>query len=115
MIKYLLDKSEARNITLLYSERTANLLAYTDVFEAARQKLGSKIVYTLSDQSQNVPKWALAGVITPEMIKTQIPDYQERLFYISGPPGMVHAMKKNLHNLGVKSKNIKTDFFPGYM
>lgn len=114
MIKYLLDRSEARNITLLYSERTANLLAYTDIFETARQKLGIKVVYNLSDQAANLPKWATVGAINAENIKVQVPDYLERLFYISGPPGMVTAMKHTLKGLGVKAKNIKTDYFPGY-
>mgnify|MGYP002141562475 FL=1 len=47
------------------------------------------------------------------MILAEVPDFKERVFYISGSHGMVTAFKKMLRELGVARKNIKTDFFPG--
>lgn len=114
MIKYLLDKNQPRTITLLYSEKTSSQLAYTDIFQTASQKLGVKVVYVLTNQKPSLPNWAKTGPITAQMIKAEVPDYPERLFYISGPSGMVNDMKKILKSMGVKSGQIKTDFFPGY-
>jgi len=114
MLKYLVDTKQPRPITLFYSERQAGDVVYDDVFEAAQRQLGVKVVYTLTDQVGNLPKWAKGGYITAQMIKIEVPDYQERHFYISGPHSMVSAMESILHGLGVSHDHIKTDFFPGY-
>lgn len=115
MIKYLLDKHEKRDVTLLYSANTAEDIAYTDVFEAARKDLGIKPLYLLTKAGGHLPDNRFrAGYITPELIKAEVPDYQERLFYISGPQPMVASMTDSLKALGVRGEHIKTDFFSGY-
>src|SRR5713101_3363350 len=48
MIRHLLDHNEERPITVLYSNRTAAEIVYSDVLEEARNQLGIKTVYTLS-------------------------------------------------------------------
>jgi ferredoxin-NADP reductase/Na+-transporting NADH:ubiquinone oxidoreductase subunit NqrB len=114
MVKYLLDTNEQRTMTLLYSAQSAAELAYTDVFSEAEQRLGMKVVYTLTG-SEVAADWAgRRGFITAEVIKAEIPDYQERLFYISGTHAMVIAMQDALKQLGVHGSQIKTDFFSGY-
>ena len=52
------------------------------------------------------------GYIGEKMIVEKVPDYQTRVFYISGPEPMVEAFKKIFSEMGIKK--IKTDFFPGY-
>jgi len=114
MMKYLLDTNDPRSVTLLYSERSVGELAYHDVFTAAQAKPGTKVVYCLTDPGVPIPSGMRAGFITPELIAAEIPDFHERLFYISGPHAMVAAMKSNLKGMGVADDNIKVDFFPGY-
>jgi ferredoxin-NADP reductase/Na+-translocating ferredoxin:NAD+ oxidoreductase RnfD subunit len=115
MIKYLLDKNETRDITLLYSAKTADDIAYDDVFEAARKQLDIKSVYVLTKAVAQAPDVRFrTGFITPELLKAEIPDYLERLFYVSGPQPMVAGMTDMLRNLGVRGEHIKTDFFSGY-
>jgi len=114
MLKYLVDTDDKRDITLLYSERSVADLAYHDVFKDARQRLATKVVYTISDQVAALPQGIRKGQITPALIQTEVPDYRERLFYISGPQPMVAAIRSGLHSLGVAEHDIKTDFFPGY-
>lgn len=115
MIKYLLDKHEKRDVTLLYSANTAQDIAYGDVFEAARTELGIKPIYMITKAGTSVPDDRFrAGLITPELIKAEVPDYLERLFYISGPQPMVASMTDMLKGLGVRGEHIKTDFFSGY-
>jgi ferredoxin-NADP reductase/Na+-translocating ferredoxin:NAD+ oxidoreductase RnfD subunit len=114
IIKYLLDKNELRTITLLYSEKTPRQLTYTDIFKSASQKMGLKVVYVLTGRKLTIPNWAKAGPITAKMIKTEIPDYQQRLFYISGPSAMVETTIDILKALDIKNSRIKTDLFPGY-
>ncbi len=115
MIKYLLDKNEQRDIALIYSEKSTSSLAYQELFKEASKRLGAKIVYTLTDKTSVPAGWSNpTGKISEQMIKTQIADYTERLFYISGPQAMVHDTKAMLKNIGVPGRHIKTDFFSGY-
>ncbi len=116
MFKYLLDMDERRDITMLYSEKSAGQFVYTKVFDAAERRLGAKIVYTITSSKSAPVSWRGAtGNISAQMIKAEVPDYKDRLFYISGPNSMVRAVKDILRGLGVAHHNIKTDFFPGYV
>jgi ferredoxin-NADP reductase/Na+-transporting NADH:ubiquinone oxidoreductase subunit NqrB len=115
MAKYLLDKNQSRVITLLYSARTEADIAYKDLFEEARQAIGLDTIYTLSDNKAIVARpHTAAGLITIGLIQQAVPDYLERVFYISGTHPMVVAMQDILAGLGVNRSNIKVDFFPGY-
>ncbi|MBI4085431.1 MAG: hypothetical protein HY432_02940 [Candidatus Liptonbacteria bacterium] len=115
IVKYLLDKNEQRQITLLYSSKNPSEIAYRNIFREAEEKLGMKIVYALSgDKEILADKNARIGIVNREMIEKEIPDYKERTFYVSGPHSMVEAMKKVLLEMGVGRIRIKTDFFPGY-
>lgn len=115
MVKYLLDKNEVRTITMLYSARTAPDIAYRDVFEQARATMGLDIKYVLAEQP-NISRMpnTVSGMITTDLIRQAVPDYLERIFYISGTHPMVEAMEANLIELGVHPRNIMVDFFPGY-
>jgi ferredoxin-NADP reductase len=115
MVKYLLDKKEIRDIILLYSARTEADIAYKGIFEEARQAIGLHTIYTISDDKAIVTKPnTISGFITGELIKQTVPDYLERVFYISGAHSMVVAMQDTLADAGVSRHNIKTDYFSGY-
>lgn len=115
MIQYLLDTQQRRPITLFYVNRIASDIIYWDVFNQAQRELGIRTIYTLTDKSQLPAGWKWpVGRITPQLIKEQVPDYQNCIFYISGPQSMVDSFKELLSQLKVKSSQIKTDFFPGF-
>lgn len=115
MVKYLIDTDEPRTITMLYSARTEADIAYQPVFEAARQAIGLNTIYTLTGtKTPTTATHSHNGPITAELIKRAIPDYGERVYYISGTNAMVAAMQALLAGLGVHQRQIKVDFFPGY-
>lgn len=101
--KYLVDKGQKRDIVLFYAAATAADFVYKDVFTEAAQKIGLRTVYVASETQ---------GHITEDMIKKEVPDYKDRMFYLSGPHGMIEAFEHTLSKMGVRK--IKTDFFPGY-
>ncbi len=114
MIKDLLDRKEQRDIVVFYSNRTADEIAYTDVFDEASRQLGIKTVYTLTDRNSIPAGWhGDIGYFTSEKIIRHVPDYTERTFYISGSHIMVEAFKEQLLAMGVGRTKIVTDFFPG--
>jgi ferredoxin-NADP reductase/Na+-transporting NADH:ubiquinone oxidoreductase subunit NqrB len=114
MVKYLLDTNEKRPITMLYSVRTARDFAYKDVFERAREELGLKMVYVITDESPSPGSYSYANIINAAMIKKEVPDFQQCLFYISGTQSMVKAMQTMLHNLGLPKHRVIVDYFSGY-
>ncbi|MFI5265167.1 MAG: FAD-dependent oxidoreductase [Candidatus Levyibacteriota bacterium] len=116
ILKYLIDIKQKRPIIQFYANKNASEIAYADVFNAAQQELGIKTVYTLTDTSSIPSDWkGKTGRIDATMITEEVPDFKERIFYLSGPHAMVEAYKETLRNMGVPSKHIKVDFFPGFM
>jgi ferredoxin-NADP reductase/Na+-translocating ferredoxin:NAD+ oxidoreductase RnfD subunit len=114
MAQYRIDTQDRRPLTLFYSNKTAREIAYRDVFDRAEKETGMKMVYTLTDEPALVPG-TVSGMITADLIRHQVPDYKERVFYLSGPHAMVVAFKKTLRDMGVPRLSIKTDYFPGFV
>lgn len=116
MIKYLIDQNERRDIIIVYSNKYRSEIVYKDVFDEAQTKLNIKTVYTLTDKAQLPMEWTgQTGRVNSQMIQKEIPDFMERVFYLSGPHSMVKGFKTVLQQMGVKKENIKTDFFPGFV
>lgn len=114
MIKYLLDTKQQRPIVLFYANKNISEIAYHEIFNQAAKELGIKTVYTLTEKEKVPANWdGRVGRIDPKMIAEEVPDYKQRLFYLSGPQGMIDATKKVLKNMGISERQIKTDYFPG--
>jgi ferredoxin-NADP reductase/Na+-transporting NADH:ubiquinone oxidoreductase subunit NqrB len=115
MIQYLIDTKEPREITMFYSARTADHFAYQEVFEQARQEIGLNTIYAVTGKDASTSnRYTRPGRINAKMIRAEVPDYQQRLFYISGTQALVAAMQHMLRGMGVPSHQIKVDFFSGY-
>ena len=114
MVKYLSDTNDMRAVTLLYGERSLDDITYRDVFEDAQVKVNVKSHYVVSHIHSKTSPFMHSGRIDSQLIRTVLPDYQDQLFYISGPQLMVQATRATLIHLGVNRHNIKTDYFSGY-
>ncbi|HEY5549959.1 MAG TPA: hypothetical protein VIK37_02035 [Candidatus Saccharimonadales bacterium] len=112
IIKYLLDSRQKRDITLLYSANSADEFAFTDLFQQSLQA-GITTHYALSGEAPD--NWlGFKGPVDAAMIKTAVPDYKERVFYISGPYGFVTGLRQTLLKMGLPRQKIISDYFPGY-
>ncbi|MGE5264755.1 MAG: FAD-dependent oxidoreductase, partial [Acidobacteriota bacterium] len=90
MIRYLIDTRQPRPIVLFYVNRLAGDLVYLDVFERAKKELGLQTIYVLTDPRGVPALWrGKTGPLTAQIIQTEVPDYQDCSFYVSGPKGMV--------------------------
>ena len=56
----------------------------------------------------------MRGRISKELMKEKISDFNERIFFIFGPPGMAEVVKNLCLDLDCKKENIKTESFIGY-
>lgn len=115
IVKNMIDKMEKKDIVLFYSVKSRDEAVYMDVFLEG-QSLGLRVIVTLTD-TQNIPgDWQeKRGNVTDEMIRNEVPDYRERMFYISGPHGLVTDFEKTLSKMGLGKSQIKTDYFSGYV
>jgi ferredoxin-NADP reductase len=112
MIKDLVDRGEKRDAILFYSNRSDGEIAYRGVFNDAKQKIGMRTVYITT--GGGTPNANGGNRLTADTIKKEIPDYGERMFYISGTHALTNAFEKMLRDMGVPRTHIKTDFFPGF-
>ncbi len=100
MAKYLIDKNMQCDIVLLYSANRPEEFVFTELFNDAKSR-GLNPVY-------------ITERVNDELIRQNIPDWKDRLFYVSGPQPMVKAIEKNLALMGIPKRDIKRDYFPGY-
>ena len=97
MLQYLMEQQEKRDIALLYSNNTPAEIAYRDTLAAAGETLGVRTIHTITVPEAVPPDWNGArGFIDARMIREQVPDFADRVFYVSGPQAMVSATVRAL-------------------
>jgi ferredoxin-NADP reductase len=96
-------KIKEMEIFLLYSNRNNDTVFKDELDLLADRNLSFKIRYVISPEVCNI-----------EMLKAVIPDYRDKTYYISGPPGMVKSIAESLAAENIDDSQIKLDFFPGY-
>jgi ferredoxin-NADP reductase len=107
------DKRLNSKITLFYGCRTENDIAFKQELEKMQeQNKNLKIVFMVNEASS---QWKGAtGVINAEMIKKELPDYKDNLFYVCGPPPMVKTMETLIESIGLPKTQLKLEYFTGY-
>jgi ferredoxin-NADP reductase len=115
--KFITDKRLATDTILLYgNNREEDIIFRPDFEQMVRLNENMRVVYTLTAQDIDKQQWpGLTGYIDAQMIKQEITDYLERIFYICGPPKMVESITVILKNkLAVGEDKIRTENFTGY-
>ena len=114
ILKYLIDTRQQRDVVVFYAVRRVEEIAYADVLDDANRRLGIPTYYTLTDADTAPRNWAgYVGRVDSNMIAEAVPDFRERIFYLSGPPNMVRSYERMLRDLGIGRRQIKKDFFSG--
>lgn len=110
--RFCTDKKLNTGIILLYASKTPDDIVFREELESmekANPNINVKHVISRD------PDWqGLKGHIDSEMIRQQIPDYRDRVFYICGPPAMNDTLQKELKKLGLPEEKIKVEHFSGY-
>ncbi len=113
MIKYLIDNNQKRDIVLFYSNKDFDEVGFTELLDEAEEKIGLKTVYVLTGKKP--ANWTgRTGFLNSKIISEDVSNYENRLFYLSGPDPMVRAYEKMLKDMGINRNQIMTDYFPGY-
>lgn len=113
MVRKLMDENKQRDMSLYYTSLSASSFAYWEMFNEA-VKIGLRPNYVIT--GQEIPEgWTgKTGFLTADMIMTDLPDYKDRIYYLSGPNMMVSSYKDMLRKAGIPGRHIKTDYFPGF-
>ena len=108
------DESDQRLILLHANRNAANAPFAEDFRHFARANPDFTYVSVLDEPGAD-DKDAETGPIDAAMIRSHVPDIPGSLYYLSGPPGMVRAMRMILmEGLAVDEDNILTEEFDGY-
>lgn len=113
MIAQATHDKTSHKITLLHASRTpADLPLKADFEQLARDN--PNFTYIMTVDSPTGDWQGEHGRVTPEMVKKHVPDLSKPIYYLSGPEGMVKAMRKLLVDLKANEDNIRTEEFAGY-
>jgi ferredoxin-NADP reductase len=116
MIRHATEVGRARKIFLFYSIRRLEDAAFLDELREIQElNRGFKVIPTITNPEGIPHHWrGELGHITEPMLRSWIPDFQDPIFYIAGPPGMVAGMREMLGVAGVPDDNIRAEEFAGY-
>lgn len=113
MIKYCTDKRIKSQITLLYGNRNEENIVFKEDIDRMEKENGNlRIVHTLSRPAE---EWkGRKGHIDVQMVREEIPDYDDHVFYVCGPPSLVTDCVSVLKALRIPDDKINKEDFPGY-
>jgi ferredoxin-NADP reductase len=110
-LRHLRAGGYARDIVLVYSVRDRDELAYVDEIEAS----GAHVFVLAPTEPARLPDdWVYLGPghLDATALAERVPRLATRTAYVSGPPAMVNALRRDLKKLGLR--RVKTDYFSGY-
>lgn len=113
MVQYMIDTRQHRPVTIFYLINEASEAAYHEVFEAAKPN-GVRVVYVVAKGAPATGQHGYTGYLDEHILRHEVPGLAKTRVYISGPPAMVENFKPVLITLGVKRRQMVTDFFSGY-
>ena len=117
MCRFAADKRLPADIVLLYgNSKEEDIIFKQDFDEIGQVNKNMRIVYTLTSPDIDKKKWqGRIGYIDDKMIKEEISDFNERIFYICGPVKMVESLIIILKGkLNIQEDKIKIENFTGY-
>lgn len=113
MLRYAFEENKPYNFTLFYSDNEIESMAFLDELKLMEQEHPDSLKFiqvVTKDESWQGEK----RHIDANLIKNYIGNIKEPLYYISGPPKAVFAVRDNLKESGVPEDQIKADDFYGY-
>ncbi len=114
MIQSLIDRKERRDIVLVYLNRSLEHTAYAEFLDVAGREIGVRVLPLFTGAPPQAAPGEFSSIFDRALLEEEIPDYHNRLFYLSGPNALVDSFSGVLRELGVPSRTIKKDFFPGF-
>jgi ferredoxin-NADP reductase len=111
-IRWARDTESDLDVVLLYANRNQSSTAFREELESLSGD-HLRVYHILSHPEEG---WeGSTGHINAEFVRTSVPDWRERNYFVSGPPALVTAMGKVLQeDMGISMTQIKMENFLGY-
>ncbi|MBP6018275.1 MAG: FAD-dependent oxidoreductase [Burkholderiaceae bacterium] len=116
IVMQALHDKPTREIFVFSSNKTPQDAAFTeDLSRPQSERPKYTYVSTVTDVPPSTkPATGETGFINQAMLSKYISDLTQPIYYISGPQGMVTALRTMLNDAGVDDDNIRTEEFSGY-
>jgi len=113
IMKYCADRKLPTSMVLFYGSRTEQEIAFkAQIDEMQAKNPNLRVVYILNEPG---PNWkGKVGFVTADLIRQEVGDYRDRMFYACGPPVMVSAMQKLVSALGLPDTQLKLESLVGH-
>jgi ferredoxin-NADP reductase len=102
-------------VVVLYANRRPQDAAFLDELRAlAERDENLRFVPTMSGLDAGDPWEGERGRIDASMLGRNLTDLTNPIYYLTGPPNMVHGLRTMLVDTGVNEDDIRTEEFTGY-
>jgi len=101
---------------LFYSNKRPEDAAFLEELQnLEKENKNFKLIATMTEMEKSKQAWlSETGFINKEMIQKYLEDLNSPIYYMSGPPMMVKAMRELAEKIGATGDNIKFEEFAGY-
>ncbi len=110
IMRYCTDKKLSNKIKFIYSVRIPDEIIYKNELEKIKnlnKNFDYAVTITRSEENHN---WnGRKGRIDLELLKNNIEDVENSIYYLCGPKEFVENIVSMLQSIGVKKEQIKTD------
>lgn len=116
MIRHAVQQQSPQPLALLYSNRRPEDTAFLGELQAHTQALPAFSLHaTMTDMAHSALPWSGATeMIDAAFVRRAIAPLPAPIFYVSGPPGLVQAMRQTLLQVGVDEDDVRCEEFYGY-
>jgi ferredoxin-NADP reductase len=115
MAEYAADKKLQIPITLLYSNRSEDEIAYrAELEELERQNPRFRVLHTLTGKTAPAGWAGLTGRIRRELLREVTERLDQPMYYLCGKPSMVSTMFGLLQQMGLPEEDVRIEVFRGY-
>ena len=113
MLRYAFEENKPYNFTLIYSDNEIESMAFLDELKQMEQQHSGNfrlIQVVTNDESWQGEK----RHVDANFLKDYIDDINKPLYYVSGPPKAVFAVRDNFKEAGIPEDQTTVDDFYGY-
>ncbi len=115
MIRHALDAETGHQIVLFYSNRTPEEALFLDELQDWEMDGAFRLVASMTRMQNSSRTWdGPTGRLNPDLVRQSLPEWEEAVYLISGPPPMVDALAGVLDEMGVDPGRIRPEKFSGY-
>lgn len=116
MIRHAVQQQSPLPLALLYSNRRPEDTAFLVELQTHAKALSAFTLHaTMTDMAHSARTWnGATDLIDTAFVKRAIGSLPNPVFYISGPPAMVQAMRETVLQAGIDEDDVRSEEFYGY-